>query len=725
VGPGVSMLRLVLVVIGVVLVAGGCRGRLPVEGPDGPVVAFAVIDVVPVVVDDAGGSVVVITGSGLDVVDVDIDGVVVAGEPGASATRLAIRVPALPAGAHTLRLRERGGAGRVHEATLTAWNPTLLDDARVFDSAHGVEVDDDVEVDYAWQRLTPAIGEGWRVRDGNTLTWLPSAGRMFMVAGWNGELAPVGFADDLDAVPPQNTTTEIWSSADGVAWQLERPHQDTQFERRHAHNTVLFRDALWMIGGDFHQGRENHDVVTSTDGVHWQEVLGPGAATAPPWSRRVLQMSGAHDGYLYTAGGQSVSADLDETIYHNDVWRSADGVHWEQVVPDVPASDTRWAGCGVMDGLVSFRGRLWLVGCARERADAVGHSMSNEVWSTTDGATWQRHATPPWVGRIWHNVVVFDDRLFVLFGFHYGDPGHGVAAGNSNEVWWSDDGERWQLLPIDAPVPGSHAQGVAVTPAGLVYAGGNYGFGFGAGLDTSTWRLVTQRGQRVVRWTSRDARALALVPPPGEGVRGPIVIDGAHGGDGGVFFDGSTTLLALRDAAGEEAVDVLDGDGVTVAFVTRAPHTPSSWGYTPTWNPAATLVGSTYPPRLAVGHTDGRVSVARGRVAEDGNVAVDIVTAPDTDIDGEGAGAMHVVVVRGADSGSVVVDIDGVRADVEGVVDASGAIAWSRLGGGLDGAGEGPVNRFAGHVHAVVLVPRVLTDDEVATVTAWAQGRAP
>jgi hypothetical protein len=133
---------------------------------------------------------------------------------------------------------------------------------------------------------------------------------------------------------------------------------------------------------------------------------------------------------------------------------------------------------------------MWLVGCARHRDDVVGHELYNQVWSTTDGATWTRHADPPWTGKIWHNVVVWQGRMWAMFGYTSGDAVHGLPAGNANEVWYSDDGETWQALPFDAPAPGSHAQGVAVTEDALVYAGGNYSFGFGDGLDKSAWRLV-------------------------------------------------------------------------------------------------------------------------------------------------------------------------------------------------------------------------------------------
>jgi len=36
-------------------------------------------------------------------------------------------------------------------------------------------------VTYEWQRLTASIGDDWRVRDGNTLTWVPTRQRFVMV----------------------------------------------------------------------------------------------------------------------------------------------------------------------------------------------------------------------------------------------------------------------------------------------------------------------------------------------------------------------------------------------------------------------------------------------------------------------------------------------------------------------------------------------------------------
>ncbi len=733
------LMLLVLLVLLVSLGVCGCRGRTP-EPRDAPVdsdsdvdsgVASPVTvgDVHPPVIDSAGGSTVgvVVDGAAADA-RVFVGGVEATIVSSTSGT-LRVRTPPLPAGVVTLEV-EQAGARTASPTALQVLTPTMWAGARVFDAAFGVQTENVDVTRFAWQRLTPEIDPTWRVRDGNTLTWLPSQQRFFMVAGWNGYQAPEGFSTiDPAAYPPENTTTEIWSSSDGTSWRLDRPHGDVQFERRHAHNTMLWHDALWMIGGDFHQGKENHDVVTSSDGVHWRTVLGPGAAADPPWSRRVLQMSGVFAGRLWTAGGQSVAANLDDVVYHNDVWVSDDGEQWTQVAADAPASSTRWAGCGVVDGLVEFHDELWLVGCARERADAVGHSMSNEVWSSRDGVSWRRHVDPPWTGKIWSNVVVWQQRLWVLFGYTYGDLVHGLPPGNANEVWFSDDGETWDHLPFDLPTPGSHAQGIAVTDDALVYAGGNYSFGFGAGEDKSVWRLSPVHGAPVTTWSDRGGLGFVARVPVADptGATAPLLVADAFAGAAGVVFDGSRDLLALVDDAGVDVVDApaSDSDGFTVFAAVRSPVSPAPFEWLELYNPASTIVGNVWPPRSALGLHNGSAHYMNRRddVAADGSLQWDVVPLhPRADLQGERGGTLHTIAVVHSRDGRVVGVVDG---DVHdgGVSDFGSALGWSRLGGGVDGATEGTANRFAGAIGAVVVVHEALPLDDVQRLHQWALGR--
>jgi hypothetical protein len=683
-----------------------------------PELALTAVD--PTIADPLGASRLTLTGVGFlaggPVDRVTLGGVEAAAIEVRSDRELVVTSPPLDLSDRVDVVVYRGGSEAELLGAVEVWSPAQLDGARLFDAASGV-VGEGAATSYEWQRLTAEVAPDWRARDGNTTTWLPSTGRYWMVGGWNPYPAVDGGFDTV-------TTDEVWSSPDGVTWTSELPHLHGAFERRHAHNTVVWNDRLWMVGGDTWQGYlkglpyYNHDVVSSADGVNWTVELGPGAASEPPWSERALQTIGVYDGRLWMAGGQDLLGDPAEYTYHNDVWVTDDGVAWSQVVADAPASDTRWAGCGILDGLVAFRERLWLVGCARYN-ESTGSTMSNEVWSTTDGATWTRHADPPWVGKIWHNVVVWDGKLWALFGYTYGDPENGWPAGNANEAWFSEDGEAWQSLPPDMPVPGSHAQGVAVRDDSMLLAGGNHSFGFGAGEDHSVWRLVPFHGDAVRSWTDRGDAGLT-VAAESDDARPVRVIDAFGPGSVGLQFDGSRSLLVLAEANG----DVQDA-GRSVFWVARAPYLPSPWGWEDTYAPVATVVGGPVAnglPVASVGYTEGALVLrnlndALGAWGESvyGRFAVGSGLQ-------EGPGEVRLAGVTHAVDGAVAGWVDGALAG-EGAADYGTPRAWTSIGGGLEDGYYGPNTRFSGTIGAVLVLPWVADEATVARVHAWARGR--
>lgn len=691
-----------------------------------PPAPLSLTEVEPHIVDPTGGSRLSVHGVGFLATDahpavgrVTVGGVEAERVDVLTDDALEILVGPGVAGAGQDLVVWRGEESATLTGAVEGWSPAEIGGARLFDAAKGVTAGDEGS-SYEWQRLTAEISPDWRVRDGNTTTWLPSTGRYWMVGGWNGYQEPDGFSHvpPESTYPLQNTTDEVWSSPDGVDWTLEVPHETGLFERRHAHNTVLWNDQLWMVGGDTHQGYYNHDVVRSDDGVDWTVVLGPGT-TEPPWEERALQTIGVYDGRLWMAGGQDLLGPIEDYTYHNDVWVTEDGTNWEQVAPDRPASDTVWGGCGVLDGLVEFRGEMWLVGCAWEREDASGHAMFNDVWSTTDGVSWTRHAEPPWAGKIWPNVVVWDDRLWILFGYTYGDAAGGWPAGNANEAWYSDDGEVWTALPHDVPVPASHAQGVAVTEDALLLAGGNYSFGIGAGWDPSAWRLVAFHGEWVDAWEDRGTDARVVFPA--EASARPLWVADAFGeGRPGLQFDGSDDALSLVGPEGESLPA-----GASVFWVGRAPYLPSPWAWEDSFAPVSTVVGgpgATGAPVMSVGYTEGSLVLrslddAPGAYGEPvyGRVVLGERLA-------EGPGAVHVHGMTYALDGTVSGWSDGVVVG-GGTADYGAPRAWSAIGEGMDDTYYGPNTRFEGTLGAVLVVPEVVDAATVERIQAWARGR--
>jgi hypothetical protein len=667
-----------------------------------PTLSFFVESASPSIIDPQGGSRLVLRGAGFT----GASGVLVGGVPVDSFEVVSdgeihlLTAPAFPAEDLTVEVLRDGRRASLEHA-LDAWSPAQLPGARLFDAAARVTAEEEA-TSYEWQVLTRTIAPNWIARDGNTLTWLPSTGKFWMLGGWNGYTPPDGF-DYLDpslGLPPHSTTNEVWSSPDGVTWTQELPDDHPGFDRRHAHSTVLWRDKLWMLGGDWWRQDYNHDVLSSPDGVTWTQEL-----AQTPWKDRALLVAGVFQDQLWMIGGQTLdNTPRDEFEYHNDVWRSEDGIHWEEVLPDEPESETHFSGRGIIGGLAEFQGRLWLVGGGRYRDDFVGDTFFPEVWSSADGATWTQHTPPPWAGRIWHDVVVFDGKLWVLFGYNY--------SGNLNESWYTEDGETWtQLEPERNIQPGSHAQGVAVAGDTLLYAGGNYSFGIGPTIqdtDKSAWRLKAFHGKAVSAWQDRGADAVTVFA---SGDERPLLVPDAFGeGVSGVQFDGAKTFLALSQSE-------LQPEGRSVFWVGRAPEMPApiEWNTPPVLNPLWTVVGGDGAQFCAAGLGEGGIFYTSAH-PQQGWVYAEAGTGLL-----RGPGEVRFAGFSHAADGQLQGWIDGIRAGSPIDGGYSEFHGWTKLGA----AGYGPTgaNAFAGSLGAVVILPFAADAETVARIHAWSQGR--
>ena len=662
---------------------------------------LAVSAIHPPLVDPLGGTSVLVRGSGLAAVtDLTIGGAPVTDLVAVDDGTLSARSGPVPPGRNLDVIATRGVEQTTLAGAVEAWSPAEIPGARLFDAASGVQ-GSTVASSYEWQRLTTEIAPDWIPRDGNTLAYLPATGRFWMVGGWNPYPAPDGF-DDVDpasGLPPRITTNEVWSTGDGVRWRKELPDGHAQFDRRHAHATLAWRDRLWIVGGDFWLGRYNHDVVSSADGTSWTVEL-----AQTPWEDRALLVAGVYDDSLWVMGGQTLDGPREDFVYHNDVWRSDDGVHWVQVAADAPPSATRWSGRGIFNELVEFAGRMWLIGGGRYRDDAVGSSFLPEVWSSSDGVTWQQHAAPPWRGRIWHDVRVFDGKLWVLAG--------GSEIGNLNETWFSADGDTWTALAPERDIhPPSHAQGVAVGSDFLLYAGGNYSFGVGPTIrdtDRSAWRLQAFRGVAVDSWTDRGADAVVV---SATGDARPVLDPDALGpGIPGLQFDGWASVLEL-------AAPELQPGGRSVFWIGRAPWmpTPPDWATPPVLNPLWTVVGDGDAQYCAAGLADGRLHYTSSS-APDGWAAATFGSGLQ-----QHQGEVRFAGLTHSADGRVQGWIDGVATGSPIDVGYSPFHGCSRIGAG----GYAPVasTAYAGTLGAVLILPTAVDAATVDRIHRWAQGR--
>ncbi|MBI3944586.1 MAG: hypothetical protein HY321_01580 [Armatimonadetes bacterium] len=272
-------------------------------------------------------------------------------------------------------------------------------------------------------------------------------GKMWLLGGWNPP-------DKIHF--PKRCNSEVWSTTDGAAWKLENP--EAPWEGRHTAGYVVHDGKMWVVGGDPIQGHYQNDVWSSEDGVRWERVT-----DSVPWGPRVLHYTVAFNGRIWVMGGQTLPQFAKaEGAFYNDVWSSADGANWVRVAEHAP-----WAVRGMIGGSVVFKNRIWILGGGTyDTPGRPKRAYYNDVWSTADGVSWERVLeSAPWRPRQYHDVAVFDDRMWVM-------EGHLEGTGNARDVWCSADGVKWEEIP-DTPWAPRHAASVFVYDDALWMVAGN------------------------------------------------------------------------------------------------------------------------------------------------------------------------------------------------------------------------------------------------------------
>jgi hypothetical protein len=171
-------------------------------------------------------------------------------------------------------------------------------------------------------------------------------------------------------------------------------------------------------------------------------------------------------------------------VFYNDVWSSLDGVHWTKRAAPPWSSGPCNEGPldrGIIVGSVVFQGKLWVIGGGSYATNnpACTNVGSNQVWSWDgiDAHEWvEETPAAPWLPRIYHNVFVFDNQIFVMAGLQNESLGDDRLC----DVWSSADGVHWNAVSNPAPWGGRHAASVWVYN-GAVYMEGGTGQMYPAG----------------------------------------------------------------------------------------------------------------------------------------------------------------------------------------------------------------------------------------------------
>lgn len=162
--------------------------------------------------------------------------------------------------------------------------------------------------------------------------------------------------------------------------------------------------------------------------------------SSAPWLHSDLPMSIAFKNRLWMMGGW-YNGRLPGHSASNAVWSTRDGAQWKQETANAGWSPRLAAA------IVEFKGRMWILGGTEDYYFGTAKSLKNDVWSSADGRTWTKAtSSAPWAPRAYHQAVVHDGKIWLFGGGNY-VPEYQAF----NDVWSSPDGVHWTQVTAAAP----------------------------------------------------------------------------------------------------------------------------------------------------------------------------------------------------------------------------------------------------------------------------------
>ena len=351
----------------------------------------------------------------------------------------------------------------------------------------------------------------WTLINGEA-RWSPRAG-LQVVSLRNNFYLMGGRTPRPPSFPPIPGDSDIWgdvwtSSDKGASWQKILETDDQQHWPARAYfQAVTKGNYMYVLGGQNFKVEPNdcppqvpgcppfvsssdffNDVWRSRDGVNWQQMT-----DAAPWDGRAGLSTVVHKGEIYVMGGSfnddpAVIGGPPTRVYFNDVWKSRNGRDWVKLTASAPWEPR----AGAM--VVAKNGYIYLLGgedgfiCLPQSPRCPPYF--NDVWRTRDGANWELvTAAADWAPRPGHQVVVLLNHFILFGGFGLSDdPADPFKAANPMDIWASKDGADWVQVS-DSPWNAATPEEIKYDFDTLVVSGGKGGqrpsiFSFGGDRET-------------------------------------------------------------------------------------------------------------------------------------------------------------------------------------------------------------------------------------------------
>lgn len=248
-----------------------------------------------------------------------------------------------------------------------------------------------------------------------------------------------------------NFFNDVWSSQNGVEWtQLT---DDAGWTGRAGLSAVVYKDEIYVMGGSFNDDPAViggppvrvffNDVWKSSDGINWEEVT-----SAAPWAPRAGGEAVVFDDYIYLLGGEDGFICLPGgrcPPYYNDVWRTQDGENWELVVEEAEWPPRPGHRVSVLAGkMVLFGG----FGLSPDPDDPFAFANPMDIWVSGDGATWEQVSDSPWNAES-PEEIKYDFDALTVENLPDGQLSRIITAGGDRETFDFSDPENYLRVDND------------------------------------------------------------------------------------------------------------------------------------------------------------------------------------------------------------------------------------------------------------------------------------
>lgn len=287
-------------------------------------------------------------------------------------------------------------------------------------------------------------------------------GVLYLIGGWS--------QNKNDAFP-RVVANDVWSSKDPFdTWVLLKPNSydkdfdgEVDFEGRHSGGYLVYKDKIWILGGDYNSGHYQGDVWNSSDGVVWNLV-----SRDSPLGDRVLFHSFVLNDEMWVLGGMRIDnhAPSYESSFFTDAYKTKDGIRWERVQPVVDKGDLFPAG--MVQGYAVLDGFVYIIGGGYYGSYVGKRFFKNDVYRSSNGIQWEQ-VTPnaPWAPRSYSSVTSYSGKLWLIGGLVPAPPDGKEVP----DIYYSSDGAEWRQLKDPLWLP-RHAPSVAQVNNKIILLGG-------------------------------------------------------------------------------------------------------------------------------------------------------------------------------------------------------------------------------------------------------------